>query len=239
MPIEGPTNAATQDTSHETSRESSHEFSAGSSAGKPKVIILTGMPASGKGELAAMAEKRGCLIKRMGDLIWEETERRGLDKNPQNVGRVASEMRETHGPAIWARRTLDWLNRERKSSCDEKCDRKTDSEGKGNEEHTPAVIVDGSRSLAELECFRDELGAELLLVCVHTSPDTRFERMKARGRSDDSTAREVFDDRDRRELGWGIGSLIALADVIIINEEGIEELRSDIGILLDSWGIPG
>jgi len=224
------------ETSRAPSRQPSHGPPADLPARIPKVVVLTGMPASGKGELAAAAEKRGCLVKRMGDFIWEETERRGLEKTPQNVGGTADGMRREYGPAVWAQRTLDWLDREMKVHERRKKNiNDVGGEARDRRELPPAVIIDGSRSLAELDRFRETLGAALRVVAVHASPDTRFERMKARGRTDDSDLREVFDARDRRELEWGIGSLIALADVMLLNEGTLEELRREIEKLLDSW----
>ena len=46
------------------------------------IIALTGMPAAGKGEVAAVAQQRGWAVHRIGDLVWEETERRGLELAP-------------------------------------------------------------------------------------------------------------------------------------------------------------
>ena len=39
-------------------------------------------------------------------------------------------------------------------------------------------------------------------------------------------------ERERRELSWGLGSVIAMADVIIVNEGNLEEFREKIRQLL-------
>ena len=49
-----------------------------------KVIALTGMPASGKGEISTIAKERGWAIHRIGALVWAETERQGLDLTPSH-----------------------------------------------------------------------------------------------------------------------------------------------------------
>ena len=49
-----------------------------------------------------------------------------------------------------------------------------------------------------------------------------------RKRIDDTFSKEDFDERDKRELSWGIGEVIALADVMIVNEEGIEEFKKKV-----------
>ncbi len=69
---------------------------------------------------------------------------------------------------------------------------------------------------------------------VFASPATRFNRLKQRGRSDDPKNREMFDKRDLTELKVGIGSVIALADHILVNEGSKEDLFSKIDQLLES-----
>jgi hypothetical protein len=36
---------------------------------------------------------------------------------------------------------------------------------------------------------------------------------------------EEFDERDRRELGWGLGDVIALSDIMIVNDSDLETFR--------------
>jgi dephospho-CoA kinase len=57
--------------------------------------------------------------------------------------------------------------------------------------------------------------------------------LKQRGRSDDPENREMFDRRDLTELKVGIGSVIALADHILINEGTKEDLRRTIDMFLE------
>jgi dephospho-CoA kinase len=54
----------------------------------------------------------------------------------------------------------------------------------------------------------------------------------SRGRSDAPRDRQEFDERDRRELGWGLGETIALADALIVNEGSLDDFRRDAHALL-------
>ncbi len=74
-----------------------------------KLIVTVGMPGSGKDELVAVARSMGLATLKMGDLVRDETRRRGLPLNNANVGRIASEEREKHGPGVWAQRALPKL----------------------------------------------------------------------------------------------------------------------------------
>jgi len=138
----------------------------------------------------------------MGDVIREETAKRGLELNPQNVGKVMLELRAIGGNNVVA----------------EKCIPKIE------ENPNAAIIIDGLRSDAEAEVFQKHF-AKFTLVAVHASPRVRFGRLANRGRSDDRKTWEVFHERDMRELGVGIGKAIALSEYIIINDENIGTLN--------------
>jgi dephospho-CoA kinase len=173
-----------------------------------RVIGTTGMPGSGKTEVAKVAKAKGIPVIRMGDLVWGEVKRRGLELSDESVGRVASELRKGE-PAIWAIKTIEVI--------------------KGLQ--TKIVVIDGVRSKAEVEKFRSEF-PNFLLVGIYTSPATRFKRIFGRGRVDDIASKKAFIERDKRELKWGIGRAIALADLMLVNESSLEEFRKEIARLL-------
>lgn len=166
-----------------------------------KVFVLTGMPGAGKEEFVKVAQKDGYSVIRMGDVVRMEAEKRKVVMDDRGVGGFASSERQTYGPGIWAERCLPLL-------------------GDGN------VVIDGSRSVAEIEVFRSALGKGVRVVAVHTSPDRRYQRLRGRGRYDAPRTWQEFRERDERELGWGLGTLIALADVMIVNEGPLDEFQA-------------
>jgi len=165
-----------------------------------KVFCVTGMPGCGKEEVLVVAKDLGFSIVRMGDVVREQAQRRGLPITDAAVGGMAHAEREAHGLGIWAERTLPRI-------------------------HGDHVLVDGLRGRAELEVFRKAFGEELVVIAVHASPQTRHERMLRRKRSDDALTVEAVRARDLRELSWGLGDVIATADVMLVNEGTLEELR--------------
>lgn len=167
------------------------------------VIGLTGMPGSGKSLFVAAAQGLGYEVVTMGDVIREETAKRGLDLSPQNVGKVMLQLRTEGGDKIIA----------------EKCIPKIENS------KAKKIIVDGLRSYVEADTFKRRL-ANFVLVTVHASPHTRFQRLRTRDRSDDPKNWEVFEERDMRELGVGIGNAIALAEYVIINDSTKEILTA-------------
>jgi dephospho-CoA kinase len=113
---------------------------------------------------------------------------------------MAHAERQARGLGIWAERTLPRIQGEH-------------------------VLVDGLRGRAELDILRGALGDDLSVVAVHASPKTRYERMMRRGRKDDAGTIEAFRARDLRELSWGLGDVIATADVMLVNEGTLDEFR--------------
>jgi len=176
---------------------------------KLRVLALTGMPASGKGAIAEHLKRLGYPVVAMGDVVRYHYMREvGGELHPDKVGEYAGRMREVYGPDVWARRTLEYL-RERYP-------------GGG------VVVIDGIRSLAEVELFRRELGGDFLLVAVEAPEEVRFKRALERGRGDDIRTMEEFRRRDLRELSWGLGEVIGAADLRLDNSGHLDRALKDL-----------
>lgn len=171
------------------------------------MIGLSGMPGSGKGVFVETARKKGWDVVRMGDAVWDFVKKKGLTLNDENVGRVADEERKKFGYGIWAERTLPFIK-----------NRKT--------------VIDGIRSVEEVNVFRKHF-QDFTLISIHSSSETRYGRIMSRKRIDDTFSKKEFDERDKRELSWGIGKVIALADVVIVNEGEVDEFREKVEEILN------
>lgn len=167
-----------------------------------KIIIITGMPGAGKSEVASTFHNAGIPLIIMGDVIRQETRNQGLETNPENTKKVMLELRELHGPGAVATRCLDGL-----------CKHESD-----------IIVIEGCRSIAEIDVF-DDYAEEVIVVCVHTSPKIRYSRLQERNREDAPSNWEVFRERDIREVSVGLGAVIALSDIMLINEGTIDQIR--------------
>ncbi|MHA2118334.1 MAG: AAA family ATPase, partial [Candidatus Thorarchaeota archaeon] len=98
-----------------------------------KLIIVTGMPGAGKSGIAGAFQENGIPIIVMGDVIREETIKRGLDPNPENTKKVMLELREKGGLGAVAEFCVDELK----------------------ELKTDTVVIEGCRSIAEIDVFDD------------------------------------------------------------------------------------
>ena len=176
------------------------------------VIGIVGLPGSGKSEAASVATDLGVPVVTMGDVIRAECRERGLDP-AANHGAVAKALREENGPAAVAERSLPMIEANR-----------ADSE---------TVVVDGIRSDVEVETFREAFGEEFVLVEVTAPFATRAERLDLRGRdTSEADGGESLEDRDARELGFGMGEAMAMADHTIENTDTLEAFQAAVRTLL-------
>ena len=144
----------------------------------------------------------------MGDVIRHEVRMRNLPPTPENLGKMAEDIRKTGGDAAVARKCVPLIIGV----------------------PTNKVALDGVRSLDEVYAFEEAF--ETIIVAVHAPPDTRYRRLKNRGRSDDPSNKQLFRERDRRELSFGMGNAIALSNYILINDNGVETLEKELEALL-------
>ena len=177
------------------------------------IIAITGMPGAGKSTVALALEGAGFRRVVMGDMIREETRARGLPLDDKNMGAVMREMRAKYGEGAVAELCLRTIQTMKRDS---------------------AVVVDGIRSVAEIEVFRR--AGDVKLMAITASPRRRFELLTLRGRTDAPPDLGSFKARDDRELSIGIGNAIALADEVLVNERiSREELQSAALSMVAGW----
>jgi len=174
-----------------------------------KLIAFVGMPASGKSEASAIARSLGIPVINMGDMVREETARRGLPPTDENIGGTGTALRREEGMDAVARRCVPRIPT-----------------------NLPVVVVDGTRNIEEINYFKKTFGDDFKLIAIHAPFELRFERVKKRFRSDDMGSIEELKRRDEREKGWGLDRAIKMADATIENTGTIEEFRKEIEALL-------
>lgn len=170
------------------------------------LILLTGLPGAGKTIFSEEAKSMGIPVVSLGDIVREEVLRRGLEPTLENILSVAQELRNVFGKEAVVMMAIDKVRKFLENNC--------------------IVVIDGVRGLDEVNYIRNNVNAEIIIVAIHASPKTRFSRLLARGRPGDPRNWEEFVRRDLRELSWGLGNVIALADEILINEVSIDEFKS-------------
>jgi dephospho-CoA kinase len=111
---------------------------------------------------------------------------------------------------IWAKRTVEKIHSLKKS---------------------PHLVIDGVRNMEEIEYFKKELGLDFLVVAIDAPDELRRKRAIARGRTDDSKDLKDLEERDKREIRWGLQKVIANTDIVISNNGSLEQFRKQVLIL--------
>ena len=93
------------------------------------------------------------------------------------------------------------------------------------------VLVDGIRGDAEVDFFRDRF-PEFILIGLDAPFATRLSRLNARGRADDVHDEADLTARDSREISWGLGRALTLADYLIMNDGSRQEFEEKARHLL-------
>ena len=170
------------------------------------------MPGAGKSTIVSSLKARGLEALNLGDGIRTEAKKRNLEPTGENLGKLMLELREKNGPGAVA----DLLTERIKNSQSE------------------VSVIDGVRSTAEIEVLKNV--GPVKLLSIEASTDTRYKFLGTRGRSDDPVTREKFEERDKRELGVGIGKSIAIADETISNNNiTLDELTERAYLVIEKW----
>ncbi|KAG2472783.1 MAG: Dephospho-CoA kinase archaeal, predicted [Nitrosopumilales archaeon] len=176
------------------------------------IVCLTGMPGAGKSTIANGLKEKGFEIINMGDAVRAEAEKRNLEPTSQNLGKLMLELREKNGPGAVAELIKPSIENS----------------------NSNVIVIDGIRSNDEIKVLKKSANVKLLSILAST--DTRFTFLHDRGRSDDPKSREIFEERDNRELSVGVGKSIESADESISNNELTkDELIEAAYQVIQSW----
>ena len=200
-----------------------------------KVLVLAGLPGSGKSVASDIAKSMNIPVIIMGNVIRRETAERGLEPNSRNIGMVASDLREKFGDDVVLQRIWPLISQELKNN--------------------KLVLIDGMRSIAERDALVQLMGFEPEILAILASENIRNSRLIQRKRSDDldiestkenkknlkqinKEKNHVISERDAREKGWGVESLLERANYKIDNEDSMELFRISVKALLERLNNP-
>ena len=177
-----------------------------------RIAAIVGMPGAGKSEVASFLREQGLLYIHFGDVTQDELARRALAVNEANERAVREEMRAAHGMAAYAILNLGRIETALRQG---------------------SVVVDGLYSWEEYLVLKERFDDRLVVVAVTASPATRRARLATRPVRP-LTAAEVA-ARDRAEIEkLNKGGPIAIADITLVNEGSLAELRRQAGRVLEA-----
>jgi dephospho-CoA kinase len=173
---------------------------------KKRFLAILGMPGSGKGEATRIAADLGFPVVSFGDVVRDEVKRRKLEPTPENTSAVADWFHKLNNRAnepIMVKRLVKTIP----------------------EKVEKTIILDGPRSPGQIRELKKYFNVKILAIIL--SNRIRWKRQLARGRADLGSMKDIL-ARDKRELSYGIGTLIKSADYKISNNCTIEEFRKRV-----------
>ncbi len=172
------------------------------------IIELTGMPASGKSTLAAMLEKKGIKVVRMGDAVRREMLEKGMKLNNVTLRKYVVSVRRKFGNNYILNLVKKDVDVALKTS--------------------DMVVLDGPRNISEAEYFRKR-GYSVFIIGVVADRLQRYERILKRHNSTDMTSLKEFEWREKQELKLGTSEILAFSDFFIHNNGS----ETDLGVKMD------
>lgn len=174
-----------------------------------RLIGLTGTNGAGKGKVASYLVKKGFQYFSLSDLIREELRKKGKEITRDNLIKMGNYLREKYGPDILACRVMKKI--------------------KGNS------VIDSIRNPKEIEHLRKQ--KNFILLAIDAPVELRYERTKKRGRDESASTLQEFILKEREEMttdekGQQLRTCLKMADVTIINDGSLEELKKKLEALL-------
>lgn len=172
------------------------------------ILCIVGMPGSGKSTVAEIIRKDfpACSFE-TGDIIREEIRKRGWRYTKENDAKISK----------WFHSGREHLIVGGMAKRIKACKRKI-------------IAAGGFISPKEIKML-EKIG-KIILIVVTVPSTIRYKRQLLRRRFSSQTEKYLR-ERDKRELGEGLGKLIKMADYRIINNSGKHELEKKTVVLVE------
>jgi dCMP deaminase len=177
------------------------------------ILGVSGLYASGKGEVVTYLEERSFYSYSLSDVIRQELAAKDLEETRERMIEAGNALREGEGAGALATRLLPKLRPDRN------------------------YVIDSIRHPAEVQVLRSS-GRSFRLIWVEAQESLRLERIKQRGRSGDpGTLRDLraLEGRELASEDPSAQQLLAvreLADEVVHNDGAIESLHTALQGLL-------
>ncbi len=175
------------------------------------IIGLTGLMASGKGEVVKLLTEKGFRHITLSDLIRAEARKQNLEESRENLQNLGNQMRLEQGAGILAIKALEII----KSDPDQDW------------------VIDGIRNPAEINELRKI--ENITIIGIHANKEILIKRILSRDRKGDVRSREEVESLINKGLGINqpkdgqqVGECMRMVDHLIVNEGTLEELRAKI-----------
>lgn len=183
--------------------------------GKQVVVVVVGLPGSGKSVVAGMLGKMGFGVIELGDIWRELLKKNKIDRSdPIGTREFTRRLRESEGKEVYAKYAYKRINKGKK-----------------------LIAIMGVRSDYESNYFRKRI-KNLYIIALLAPLNLRFGRLKTRGKPEDPKTINSFkwlDQRERQgfmreksEEKHGVVHVMEDADYVIANTSTIDRLQANV-----------
>lgn len=186
-----------------------------------KIVVTVGMPGSGKSSHPkVIGEKYGFPKLETGEILLDEMKEKNIEITIENVKKYTKEMKEISDSYF----TEKLIEKVEKDHGDKKL-----------------AFLSGIRAPSEVELLKKEFGKDnVFVIAFLASQESRYQRVakpkkgfdyvgkstreeekvsEEKNKEDELlTKREELAKKDEKDLTWGVGNVIALADYYIVTE---------------------
>ncbi|MFA5129684.1 MAG: AAA family ATPase [Patescibacteria group bacterium] len=180
------------------------------------VLGIIGMPASGKGTVAAYLEKKhGAAKLRFSDALSIILDRLKVEKTRDHQIILSEVLRETCGEDVLSRAIQIGIGKSEAN----------------------LIVVDGVRREGDIETLKAV--SNFHLIGVDADPKARYERSKLREEktNESELTFEEFQKLDERSTEITTRALMQKAEIVINNNETIDDLNKKVDDYMGAMGI--
>jgi len=165
---------------------------------KPQILVIVGLPGSGKSLAAGIMREVGWHVVSAGDTIRDLCISSGLETDRETLQKFGEDLLSHEGDDYFAKLLIDKaLNHER-------------------------VVIEGIRPVNVINIIKQE--PNCILVYIDVNQENRFHRLTDR----DHIGENEFSNIEKRLLEQQVATTKKLADVIIPNNGSIESFESEV-----------
>ena len=166
---------------------------------------LVGKICSGKDIVCELLSEKNYVLLKFSDILKEQLNILGLENTRENLQLLANALRDAYGKDIMAKSIIK------------------------KAKNLNNVIINGIRSIGELEALRKEGYKIVGIIC---DDKTRFTRLNTRKRFDKTISIEEFEKIESNRTEIEIEHLINISDIKIENNTTVENFKENIKKLL-------
>lgn len=183
------------------------------------ILVVVGLPGSGKSTVAEMLREEGFTVIEFGDIWRELLEKAGITKkDPIATREFTRKLREEHGKDIYAKYAVRKIKKGMKH-----------------------VVLMGLRSTYELNYLKKRV-KDIKIIAIRSPFEVRYERLMERAKPEDP--KNIKDFRwletrekrgflpDKKEEKHGVLVVMEKADYTINNTGTIDELKMELDRVL-------